>query len=182
MSTNIDNWFTYCVLSQQNSVSVEFVLRTLWLRKCSVWESKIVANPRFPLLLMIVIVLFDYSNNDFFLSSQFHIFMFSMISFLFHVFWEFNSFLCFCSYIIWKSTHFLTSSDSSHLVLAVKIRLFWHVPVRFYNIELFTVHTLGSKMVWPGNTWLKYHFDYEGVAETCYFSSFFHYANFWNIG
>ena len=26
MSTNIDSWFTYCVLSQQNSVSVEFVL------------------------------------------------------------------------------------------------------------------------------------------------------------
>ena len=24
MSTNIDSWFTYCVLSQQNSVSVEF--------------------------------------------------------------------------------------------------------------------------------------------------------------
>ena len=32
-STNIDSWFTYCVLSQQNSVSVEFVLWTLWLRK-----------------------------------------------------------------------------------------------------------------------------------------------------
>ena len=29
MSTNIDSWFTYCVLSQQNSVSVEFVLSTL---------------------------------------------------------------------------------------------------------------------------------------------------------
>ena len=26
MSTNIDSWFTYCVLSQQNSISVEFVL------------------------------------------------------------------------------------------------------------------------------------------------------------
>ena len=32
-STNFDSWFTYCVLSQQNSVSVEFVLWTLWLRK-----------------------------------------------------------------------------------------------------------------------------------------------------
>ena len=26
MSTNIDSWFTYCVLSQQNLVSVEFVV------------------------------------------------------------------------------------------------------------------------------------------------------------
>ena len=26
ISMNIDSWFTYCVLSQQNSVSVEFVL------------------------------------------------------------------------------------------------------------------------------------------------------------
>ena len=26
MSTDIDNWFTYCVLSQQSSVSVEFLL------------------------------------------------------------------------------------------------------------------------------------------------------------
>ena len=25
-STNFDSWFTYCVLSQQNSVSVEIVL------------------------------------------------------------------------------------------------------------------------------------------------------------
>ena len=28
LSTNFDSWFTYCVLSQQNSVSVEVVLRT----------------------------------------------------------------------------------------------------------------------------------------------------------
>ena len=45
MSTNIDSWFTYCVLSQQNSVSVEFVLWTLWFRKFSVWQSKIAATP-----------------------------------------------------------------------------------------------------------------------------------------
>ena len=47
MSTNIDSWFTSCVLSQQNSVSVEFVLWTLWFRKFSVWESKFAATPPF---------------------------------------------------------------------------------------------------------------------------------------
>ena len=45
LSTNFDGWFTYCVLSQQNSVSVEFVLWPFWLRKFSVWESKIAATP-----------------------------------------------------------------------------------------------------------------------------------------
>ena len=28
LSTNFDRWFTYCVLSQQNSVSVEIALLT----------------------------------------------------------------------------------------------------------------------------------------------------------
>ena len=45
ISTNFDSWFTYCVLSQQNSVSVESVLWTLWLRKFSDWESKIAFHP-----------------------------------------------------------------------------------------------------------------------------------------
>ena len=45
LSTNFDSWFTYCVLSHQNSVSVEFVIWLFWLRKFSVWQSKIAATP-----------------------------------------------------------------------------------------------------------------------------------------
>ena len=36
LPTNFDSWFTKCVISQQNSVSVEFVLWTFWLRKLSI--------------------------------------------------------------------------------------------------------------------------------------------------
>ena len=36
LPTNFDSSFTECLLSQQNSVSVEIVLWTFWLRKLSV--------------------------------------------------------------------------------------------------------------------------------------------------
>ena len=45
LSTNFDSWFTYCVLSQQNWISVDFVLWLFWLRKFSAWRSKIAFNP-----------------------------------------------------------------------------------------------------------------------------------------
>ena len=54
LSTNFDSWFTYCVLSQQKTFSVEFVLWTLWLRKISVWESKIAFNPPPPPSLLLL--------------------------------------------------------------------------------------------------------------------------------
>ena len=41
LSTKFDSWFTYCVLSQQKSVPVEFLFWTFWLRIFSVGESKI---------------------------------------------------------------------------------------------------------------------------------------------
>ena len=49
MSTNFDSSFTYYVLSQQNSFSVEFVLWPFWLGKFSARESKTAFNlPPFP--------------------------------------------------------------------------------------------------------------------------------------
>ena len=44
LSKNFDSWFIYCVRSQQNPVSVKFVLWPFWLSKLSAWESKIAFN------------------------------------------------------------------------------------------------------------------------------------------
>ena len=45
LSKKFDSWFTHCALGQRNSVSADFALWPFWLRKFSVWESKIAANP-----------------------------------------------------------------------------------------------------------------------------------------
>ena len=47
MSINFDSWFTYCVLCQQKSISVEIKRWTTWLKTFSIWESKIALNPPF---------------------------------------------------------------------------------------------------------------------------------------
>ena len=52
MSLKFDSWFTYCVLCQQKSVSVEFKRWTTWPKKNSIWESKIAVNPPPPLLIL----------------------------------------------------------------------------------------------------------------------------------
>ena len=54
LSTNFDSSFTYYVLSQQNSISVGYVLWPFWLRKSSAWESKAAFNPLLSLLLLLL--------------------------------------------------------------------------------------------------------------------------------
>ena len=65
LSTSFDSWLTYCVLSQQNSVSVVFVLWTFWLGKFSVCESKIAFKPPSPFSLLLVFNSFWLPKSSF---------------------------------------------------------------------------------------------------------------------
>ena len=50
MSIKFDSWFTYCVLCQQKSVSVEFKRWTNWPKKIQFGSQKLHLTP--PLLLL----------------------------------------------------------------------------------------------------------------------------------
>ena len=52
MSINFDSWFTYCVLCQQKSVSVEFKRWTTWPKKIQFGSQKMHLTPPPPLLLL----------------------------------------------------------------------------------------------------------------------------------